>query len=41
MITPAIRRAYSQHLLRAHFGKFRPLTLAQFADVAFIAENFY
>jgi hypothetical protein len=30
MITTALRRAYSQHVLRAHHGGFRALTLWQF-----------
>jgi len=41
MITTAIRRDYSRHLLRAHLGGFQPLTLDQFVDISFIAQRFY
>lgn len=41
MITTATRRAYSFHVLRAHLCGFRPLTLDQFAAVAFTAQRFF
>lgn len=41
MIPTIIRRAYSQHLLRAHLGGFRPLSLVQFHATAFTAQRFF
>lgn len=41
MITTATRREYSRHLLRAHLQGFRPLTLDQFAAVAFTVQRFF
>lgn len=41
MITTALRRAYSQHVLRAHLGGFAPLSLGQFHAIAFTAQRFF